>query len=329
MNNQKITKVQYDHGESTIHIKAKDKISRILLNQDISLINHLGKKITIETNSISKIQQEFTWYQGSRSKPIKSFSADVTLLDKNNNLIAIIEVVKTNGISRKKYNFYQSLNVFWLELSAEHVLTEDSCFISSFKYNNFQESYIEPSLYFTQDKITKPNISKEQQRIILKQQIKSLSHKLKHLNLGAKRNFGIFISESDLNEGKRLRTQINKLTNKLKKLNLSKRQKRLRNKQIIKSKRIKEYNKKIIQKNSKGEKTRPKTIPNKKIQNKIRLFLENSKRTHNTKIPISDAIEYAKRFLMDDESFHLNKSLVRFLEKHKWKIKDDHFIFSE
>lgn len=125
-----------DENESDLHIKAKDIITCHCVDKSITLINHLNEKLKIEPTDIKVIIQEFSWYIKQKN-PRKSFSADVCLIDKDNQILAIIEIVKTHRLTESKYNFYQSLGIFWVELAADYVISEETNFKSSFCYDTF------------------------------------------------------------------------------------------------------------------------------------------------------------------------------------------------
>lgn len=123
-----------DETESDDRINAKNTISQLFLHKTVSLTDHNNKTIIINPDDIKCVIQEFSWFI-KQANPRKTFSGDVVLIDCNNNIIAIIEIVKTHGISINKYSFYQKLDVFWLELSVDHILTENEDFYSSYSYN--------------------------------------------------------------------------------------------------------------------------------------------------------------------------------------------------
>lgn len=346
MRNNKIVTVRYDSGESQIHMDAKDKIAKICLANNISLTNYFGEVCLINSSNIHKIKQEYTWYRKTNGIPQKSFSADVVLLDKNNKLLAIIEIVKTNGLSEKKYNFYQSLGIFWIELAAEHVLTEASDFITSFNYSNFHEYNVYTKNYLSEFDIEtrnikltkKPNIKIKKE--ILENQLNQTNIKIRQLNLGAKKVWGIQLDEKTIKLKNTLFKEKKKLKKQLQKCGLSKKQQKLRYTQKKQSEIQRKNKKKIIKNNNLKKNTKTIQILNGKkllVNSKqktaptifgiLHKFLRRKVKNKIYSVSINQIKQFIRTHLLEDEQYNQIK-IFKKLETVGWRVDNLNLIYT-
>lgn len=155
-----IISTRNDINEGDKHIEAKNIISLLLSKKSISLTNHKNETIYVNPNDIKSIIQEFTWFVKQKN-PMKSFIADIAIIDYNDNIIAVIEVVQSHRISPNKYSFYESLNIFWLEIPAHSISLDENDFYSPYVYNtintkNYNSNSFVSELEFNSPKYMSP-----------------------------------------------------------------------------------------------------------------------------------------------------------------------------
>ncbi|MEQ8192661.1 MAG: competence protein CoiA family protein [Candidatus Eremiobacterota bacterium] len=106
--------------ESEEHLKAKQYIVKVIEeNKKIELIREC-----VECKEVFYQQLPTENLKASLEYKINGFRADVALLNKDNNVKAIIEVMATHAVDHKKKKALNNIN--WGEILAENILNENT-----------------------------------------------------------------------------------------------------------------------------------------------------------------------------------------------------------
>lgn len=202
--------------ESLAHVDGKDKMSHIIKARPIKLINHKNESKIIDLKNIKTVKQEFTWFRirNKDSKPIQSFSGDIAFLNEQNKIEAIVEVVKANHITEAKFNFYETLGIFWLELSVTEIKNNDIEFCSIFDYNHFKAYKTNLTIFKTEYEIGR-EISKYNLYIPKKSKKNKVKKSKKEQKDNIKKEIYIKKSKKAKDEKIKIRKNIHRLQKKI------------------------------------------------------------------------------------------------------------------